>query len=1527
LDKNQFVMIRKKNVRLDVAGKLKTKQVQRYLIAGTVFSIFGFFCALLYWNLGINSDAKAGVAYTWNGSADSLWSNAANWTPTGVPVLADDITIPSTSRNPVLNATVNVNGLILSANAQIDFNGFDVTVANSFTSNAGNVIQLRGKKLTLNGSANILGGTFNENTFGAEVIISGPNTVFGNSSGGPVINSILTVNTARLSIRNSIFNGVSSFTKNNVGNDACTGNNIFNAATSISNTSTSYIVFSNSTRDIYNGTVTLNTTNSGPIYMAYNGVNTQFNDDVKVNSSGAGGVRFGTSNGTASVASGKTITTGSLGFSNGILQLRNLTFDGAADQNFQLTGTGILQLGPATTFNGNVTSVSPGLSLNGAIFNSRFTAERNGAASNSGTGGNVFNGITQITNSGTGYILLSNSAADIFNAEVTFTSINSGAIHVAYAGTGNAFNQNVYVNSTSSGGVRFGTSGGTSTLAAGKDISIGTQGFSGGPLQFSGFSFGDASPKSFVLGSSATLTFGPNTEFDGDVNSSSGGLYLSGAVFNRKLNAVKTGATNDQGIGGNVYHDSVSLRNEGTGYLLLSNSSNDIFNSHSKFSSTGTGIIYVAHRGTNTQFNGNIEVNSTSSGGVRFSSSTGSSTLAVGRTISVGPEGFIGGNLIIGRVNLLGNTTQNLNLGAASLATLGPDINIESKLNVVAGGILLNGGTFADDVTFVKNGSSNENGAGGCTFNASLSVTNNGTGYFLSSNSSNDVYHGKVTANNTSSGIIYLAHRGVNTQFNSDIELKSSGNGSIRIGAATGTSVLADGKNIITDSSSFTSGYLAIARMTLGSNPQSFTMGVAATINLGPALTMNGTWDFTGGGIRLSNCYFDKAVNLVKTGTMNDDNGGDNTFMKPLSITNNNSGFFLFARNSKDVFNDDVIVNCNNSGLIYMAYNDSATVYNGNIIVSSVGSAGIRFCGGNGVAQLASGKSISIGTAGFTAGELNFRRFKQMGNTPLNFIATSGNASLVFNNGSIFNGTVNANFPQLLLNGTVFNAPVSIEKNGAGSNTSSGGNVFNGNATIINSSTSSFTLANSSSDDFNANVIFTQNNSGALYPAYNSACTFAGDITVNGTSASLIMANMGSGKVVLDGNALQNINGLTTLALTIRRLEMINTGDGLQLNIPVSVSNALILNDGVIKTVTSNKLSLGTSVTSVAGVSDASYVEGPVEKIGNAAFTFPTGMGGLYRPIGMTAPVAATDRFTAEYFTANPNPSYPIASKESSLYAVSRCEYWSFVRNAGTANVRMVMSWRDPVSCEITNINDLRVARWDTTAAQWKDLGNGSVTGNTTAGTVTSNLGAAPYSIFALGSSSAANSLPVELISFSAVKDGNTALLKWATASEKNNDYFTLEKSQNNFAFVEVGRVNGYGNSTTKREYQFIDDHPFNGTSYYRLRQTDFNGEFEVFQPVMLNFEGELEEFKISSVAPNPFVNELRVNVFSPSGMNAEIIIYNSMGNTSYRQQIALNSGSNGIDISMDSDLPPGIYFLKLSTADKSTEPFKLIRK
>ena len=86
--------------------------------------------------------------------------------------------------------------------------------------------------------------------------------------------------------------------------------------------------------------------------------------------------------------------------------------------------------------------------------------------------------------------------------------------------------------------------------------------------------------------------------------------------------------------------------------------------------------------------------------------------------------------------------------------------------------------------------------------------------------------------------------------------------------------------------------------------------------------------------------------------------------------------------------------------------------------------------------------------------------------------------------------------------------------------------------------------------------------------------------------------------------------------------------------------------------------------------------------------------------------------------------------------------------------------------------------------------------------------------------------LPVELIGFNVRATKNEVELTWATASETNNDYFTIERSGDGRSFEEIGSIPGKGNSNLRNEYSFSDNKPLTGTSYYRLKQTDFDGQF-----------------------------------------------------------------------------------------------------
>jgi hypothetical protein len=97
--------------------------------------------------------------------------------------------------------------------------------------------------------------------------------------------------------------------------------------------------------------------------------------------------------------------------------------------------------------------------------------------------------------------------------------------------------------------------------------------------------------------------------------------------------------------------------------------------------------------------------------------------------------------------------------------------------------------------------------------------------------------------------------------------------------------------------------------------------------------------------------------------------------------------------------------------------------------------------------------------------------------------------------------------------------------------------------------------------------------------------------------------------------------------------------------------------------------------------------------------------------------------------------------------------------------------------------------------------------------------------------------LPIELLSFTATTNENSVDLKWETASEINNSFFTAERSGDDGLFYSIGVVYGSGTTSQNHIYQFTDYNPLSGNNYYRLRQTDYNGSSKTFDPVSVNFK------------------------------------------------------------------------------------------
>jgi len=103
--------------------------------------------------------------------------------------------------------------------------------------------------------------------------------------------------------------------------------------------------------------------------------------------------------------------------------------------------------------------------------------------------------------------------------------------------------------------------------------------------------------------------------------------------------------------------------------------------------------------------------------------------------------------------------------------------------------------------------------------------------------------------------------------------------------------------------------------------------------------------------------------------------------------------------------------------------------------------------------------------------------------------------------------------------------------------------------------------------------------------------------------------------------------------------------------------------------------------------------------------------------------------------------------------------------------------------------------------------------------------------------------LPIELITFDAYKVDNFAKITWSTASETNNNYFTIEKSYDGRNWFEITQVNSVGNSTRQTYYQFEDKTFMEEINYYRLSQTDFNGKSKTYNPKSVLFEKDKVDY------------------------------------------------------------------------------------
>ncbi len=163
--------------------------------------------------------------------------------------------------------------------------------------------------------------------------------------------------------------------------------------------------------------------------------------------------------------------------------------------------------------------------------------------------------------------------------------------------------------------------------------------------------------------------------------------------------------------------------------------------------------------------------------------------------------------------------------------------------------------------------------------------------------------------------------------------------------------------------------------------------------------------------------------------------------------------------------------------------------------------------------------------------------------------------------------------------------------------------------------------------------------------------------------------------------------------------------------------------------------------------------------------------------------------------------------------------------------------------------------------------------------------------------------LPVNMVSFSAVESQQRIKLNWQTATETNNEFFTIERSTNQNQWVELKKVKGAGTSTDLHNYETYDESPVSGTSYYRIKQTDFNGNTTYSETRSVKYESKNKGLSVFPV-PN-LGNTITINGIS-NFRNHELQVVNAAG-----ARVYANSLTNAT-VELPS-LVKGVYFLRIT--------------
>lgn len=443
-----------------------------------------------------------------------------------------------------------------------------------------------------------------------------------------------------------------------------------------------------------------------------------------------------------------------------------------------------------------------------------------------------------------------------------------------------------------------------------------------------------------------------------------------------------------------------------------------------------------------------------------------------------------------------------------------------------------------------------------------------------------------------------------------------------------------------------------------------------------------------------------------------------------------------------------------------------------------------------------------------------------------------------------------------------------------------------------------------------------------------------------GTNASLVVTtggnisiasniNIGTSAVFNPSNGIVNFIGSVSQTIPSATYSQLNISGSASKVIagPVNISNALSLD--------ASKLLIGNSNITIATGATVNYTSGYLVTNGTGSF-IKNGIGSSISnqiPIGASVNsfngISITNSGTTDNFSFrvidNVYPNYSAQTPSGSAITSNAVDKTWFISEgtSGGSNATVTFEWNS--ANELTGFTRANsyVSHYNGTTwmASSPIAASGSNPYNQTLNGITS------FSPFGVGSG---GTLPVKWIRFNGALANKITNLNWATASEVNNKGFEVERSFNGTNFENIGFVNGNGNSNAISNYLFNDNlstiNQQLSTIYYRLKQVDFDGNFEYSNTIIVKEDNANEFGNDVTISPNPFNNQIQLNFSSDNNSTVNLVLIDALGRIVYNKSLPTVNGTNNLIINDIATLKAGIYFAHLESNGTVTKTVKMLK-